>query len=164
MKKILFSVLILPFLCFSCSASDGEEKWITEEAAYIKQTEMYNMVLDNIDGHWKAAQQYTNAWTDVPKGYQSSEYIFNIYGTFKQINYPFVVREGRYSITRNEKYTKFPLRECELFLLIHEDAYPSEKYVIWMENGYLRIAATINGSGRRPSEESGGIASIRFKK
>lgn len=73
-----------------------------------------------------------------------------------------LLREGTYSILKNEDYAKNTTK-CELFLIITTDMYTyGRKQAIWMEDKYLRIVP--QSSGIPSNEYSGGEASIRYKK
>ena len=169
MKKIfiLFTIATLSMMIATSCSSDEEKKTNQAEKALQEQTEMYNNVLSNIVGHWKGYQHYNTSmsnegWEDISNISWKREYIFNADGTCKDIYDLTYIKEGVYTIIKNENYAKNPVANCELLLIITSKNELERRYAIWIEEGkYLRLA---DSKGERPSLSGYGDVSIRYKK
>ncbi len=168
MKKILFLFLMIPFLV-SCSKSDNSVS--DEEIAVQTQNNMYDLVKNNIVGHWVGYQYYDESafgnvgWTDASFAC-TQEYTFNEDGTVIDQFSKDLIYRGTYTITKNPDYLKYPKTDCEMFVNIYEDGVISKK-VIYMENvgGTLCMRIYLSPLSLNASISLGrGEASFRYKK
>ncbi len=168
MKKVFYLLLlILPFIMSSCGG-DKDEPESQEEIRTKFQNELFNELKKVLPGHWVAVQYFNTSvyhdygWQPISNIKWDTEYTFKADGTFVEKSYE--NRPGKWSLRKNPKYITSQ-SEPEVYIdFVYDSGIKTDK-AIWLDeedHQYLRMDyATL---GVKPSNTSGGEASIRYKK
>ena len=171
-KLFLFLIMFMPFVFSSCGG-DGDEPESPEQVATRVQNELFNELQRVLPGHWVGAQHYNTSvyretgWEDISNIYWDIEYTFSSNGTFVEQYTKSATHEGTWKLEKNPDYIKYPTTSPEVYIVFtyNVTGLGQTKKAIWLDGDnheFMRISyATL---GIKPSNTSGGEASIRNKK